>query len=95
LSIIRRGAGNPAYKDADWKHRYSYKYNQFRYKVFERDNDTCQSCSKILEGSQRICHHPKDWSNYPELRYDVNNGITLCRSCHNKIDDGIKSSQYK
>lgn len=30
-----------------------------------------------------ICvHHKKGWKDYPELRYDVDNCITLCRECH-------------
>ena len=27
-------------------------------------------------------HHVKHWRHHPELRYDVNNGATLCPCCH-------------
>jgi NUMOD3 motif-containing protein len=27
-------------------------------------------------------HHILNWREYPELRYDINNGITLCHAHH-------------
>lgn len=51
----------------------------WRKAVLRRDNSTCQICGK----KNMICvHHKKGWNDYPELRYDVDNGITLCRECH-------------
>lgn len=37
-------------------------------------------CKKNLQ-----VHHIRPWSKNPLLRYDPNNGITLCRTCHKRI----------
>jgi len=57
------------------------KYKSWRTSVFNRDNSTCQECESREELE---AHHIKSWKNFPELRYEVDNGITLCSSCHYK-----------
>jgi hypothetical protein len=58
------------------------KHREWRKSVFERDNFTCQEC-KIV-GSYLEAHHIKPFAYFPDLRYDIDNGITLCKSCHSK-----------
>lgn len=60
------------------KARNSYKYRQFRERIIERDV-ICQMCGskKNLE-----VHHTKPFAQYPELRYDEDNAIVLCKKCH-------------
>jgi len=55
----------------------------WRIQVFERDNFTCVEC-----GSKKNlqAHHIKRWAEYPELRFDINNGTTLCKRCHSKTE---------
>lgn len=64
------------------KIRKSNEYREWRNKVFERDNYTCQCCGDSTGGNLQA-HHKYNFSEYPELRFDVNNGITLCNKCHN------------
>jgi hypothetical protein len=66
------------------KKRKSIEYRQWREKVFKRDNYTCQCC-KDKKKYDLQAHHLDDWANHIESRYDVDNGITLCKDCHNKF----------
>lgn len=77
--------------DNEKKWRYTIAYIEWHDKVFKRDDNTCQHCGSI---KSLIAHHIKSYTEFPDLRIDINNGITLCRSCHNKHDKGIKSSQF-
>lgn len=51
--------------------------------ILKRDNYTCQLCKK--RGGELQVDHIQPWSEYVELRFDINNCRTLCRSCHYKI----------
>lgn len=62
--------------------RGSNEMFEWKYKVIGRDNFICQNCGK----NGNICaHHIRTFSKYPELRFDVNNGVTLCKMCHREI----------
>ena len=62
----------------------SPEYRKWRWTVFRRDNYTCQICGKKVSGHIEA-HHIKSWKDYPDLRYDIDNGITLCKECHKEI----------
>lgn len=61
--------------------------------VFQRDDFTCQICYK--EGEYLQVDHIKKWSDYPELRFDMDNCRTLCMPCHyyitfkRKLPEGV------
>ena len=63
--------------------RNSPEYKEWRKEVFTRDNYTCQHCK--THGTQLEAHHIKPWALYPNDRFDVNNGITLCVKCHKRV----------
>lgn len=61
------------------KARHSIEFKIWRAKVFQRDNFQCVRCGAT--GSLHP-HHIKSFAEYPELRFDLSNGITLCKNCH-------------
>lgn len=73
------------------KVRNSIEMSLWRKSVFERDNHTCQACGdRNYEGRGKTlvlqADHIKPFAQYPELRFAIDNGRTLCRPCHLKTD---------
>lgn len=62
---------------------HAKKVRKWREAVFSRDSHTCKSCSDN-KGGNLNAHHILPWSKFPEVRFDVDNGITLCKPCHHK-----------
>lgn len=62
--------------------RASGRYKLWRTRVFERDDYTCQMCS--VRGGKLEADHIKQFAFYPDVRFDVDNGRTLCHDCHIK-----------
>ncbi len=63
--------------------RKSHEYKLWREAVFARDNYTCIFCGKKEEVSGRLnADHIKPFSLFPELRFAIDNGRTLCVPCH-------------
>lgn len=60
------------------------EYINWRKAVFDRDNYACQHCGAKASGLNLNAHHIKPWKLFPELRYAIGNGLTLCVSCHRK-----------
>jgi len=70
------------------KLRASKKWKLWREAVFERDNWTCQKCGARSGTGKPLLlhpHHIKAFAKYPELRFIISNGITLCVSCHKEV----------
>lgn len=89
-NAIKRNKENIGEKHPRWNPDRSYKerelhrgnpvYRKWAVDVKARDNYTCQVCSKYGE---RICsHHLMSYLSYPDLRFDIDNGVCLCLACH-------------
>jgi hypothetical protein len=94
----RMGAEHPNWKGGItptvWKIRNSRDYRLWRTAVFERDNYTCVWCGK--HGVYLEADHIKPFCDYPELRFAIDNGRTLCKECHKKTDNyGSKCKNAK
>ena len=57
-------------------------YKQWVSNVKERDK-VCQCCG-FSKDKHLVVHHIYGYENYPSLRVELSNGITLCKYCHNK-----------
>src|SRR6266481_1867219 len=62
--------------------RRGKEYNEWRRMVFERDGYSCQHCGVM--NVKFHPHHIVKWEDDALLRVCINNGITLCQSCHSK-----------
>ena len=60
----------------------SPEYYQWRKMVLRRDNEICQKCH--IPKSKQV-HHIQPFKEFPSLRFDVSNGLTLCLGCHKNI----------
>ena len=74
--------------------RHSIDYKIWRLKVYQRDNFTCQLCNQS-KSNELEAHHIKSWAKYPNLRFDVDNGITFCKKCHKLTDSYPKQFLVK
>lgn len=64
----------------------------FKESVLSRDGRKCLWCGSTKD---LIADHIKPYAIYPELRWDINNGRTLCQTCHRKTDTyGLSPKSY-
>lgn len=86
-ALARRGPANPNWKGGSphlselEKLRRSAEYKEWRKAVYERDKYICQMCGDA-KGGNLHAHHLKSFAQYVDLRFDVDNGLTLCEDCH-------------
>lgn len=89
-----RGSNNPNWKGGNRKtirtERENPEYRDWRKAVFVRDSYTCQICGahnyKGRGGTVAIISHHLDcFKDFPDKRFDVDNGVTLCDKCHNQF----------
>lgn len=91
------GSNNPSWKGGitpiNRSIRTSKEYELWRKSVYERDNYTCIWCGQI--GGKLNADHIKPFSLYPELRFAIDNGRTLCEECHKTTETFGSKSRLK
>lgn len=71
------------------------EYKNWRTACLKRDMYKCQVCGKGRPARLQV-DHIHSWSKYPELRYEVDNGQTLCIPCHKRTPTyGFKAARYE
>ncbi len=75
-----RGAANPRYREDARRRSRGGSHSSWAESVISRDKATCQRCG--AQGVPMHAHHVKPFEKFPELRFDVSNGVTLCYACH-------------
>ena len=66
------------------KLRSSARFRRWRDAVYKRDDYTCVFCGK--RGGRLNPDHIKKFADFPDLRFNVDNGRTLCEKCHKGTD---------
>lgn len=61
--------------------RLSMAARQWAYDVKARDGFACVHCGDDRGGNLHA-HHRKHWATHPSLRFDLDNGVTVCAGCH-------------
>jgi len=59
-------------------------YKKWRLDVYKRDNHKCQWPNCTLK-KKLHAHHIYKWSDFPALRFVIDNGISLCKIHHDMI----------
>ena len=72
--------------------RKSIEFRLWREAVFARDDFTCQKTK--IKGFRINAHHIQNFSSFPELRFKIDNGITLSKKSHQEFHKiyGIKNN---
>lgn len=69
--------------------RTTVRYKVWKDFVFNRDV-LCVNCGSA---KNRVAHHIKLYQEFPELKFDTDNGVVLCRSCHSSYHSSLSSKK--
>ena len=70
------------------KWRNSKEYREWRKEVIERDG-----CCVVCDSKESLhAHHLNCAVYHPLLKFDVNNGVTLCYACHTLLHCHFKKN---
>lgn len=59
-------------------------YKKWRLNIYKRDNFKCQWPSCTFK-KKLHAHHIYTWAKFPNLRFNIDNGISLCKIHHDMV----------
>ena len=94
--FVARGEQHPNWKGGISGKRYAEMarkdYCDWRRNVYEKDRYTCQVCDST---NRRLeAHHLNPYHSSPDGRVDLNNGVTLCKSCHQTFHQAYSYTEF-
>lgn len=91
-SCSQLGTSNHRWKEVkvDRGIYFTTEYREWRRKVFKKYGKKCLLCSDTYRLS---AHHIFEKRNFPELQFDVNNGVPICHKCHSKMQ--FKEQEFR
>ena len=93
LALVKNKIDNDSIIIERHQQRHCNQYKQWREAVLKRDKYTCQYCGKV--GGKLNVHHIKPFSLYPDDRFNIDNGITLCKQCHIELHKSEREWEKK
>jgi DEAD/DEAH box helicase domain-containing protein len=72
--------------------QYGPRWNQLRELIRARDKYSCQVCGVLEAGQAHHVHHKRPFRGFPtvEEANRLDNLITLCPSCHRKVESSVR-----
>ncbi len=84
------GSNHPNWREDSRRNNRGGQHKKWRDAVISRDKAECQECG--AKGIELHAHHIKPYKDYPELRFDIDNGVTLCFVCHWKVHTAFNAN---
>lgn len=76
------------------QNRSSVRYRRWADSVLKNDGNSCQHCGtrkhRFGQDQDLYAHHVKGWEEFIELRFITSNGLTLCNSCHPRLENTLR-----
>lgn len=89
----RSGPDNPSWKPDSRRKSRRGKHGAWARAVISRDLATCQHCGAT--DAPLHAHHIKPFAEFPELRWELSNGLTLCAKCHWQVHAALDANAVK